>query len=451
MTFPTSAYGYKNIQFDAECAIELSTACNYRCVYCSGPRIKKAVRRGRNEADINCVIQFFNESGKTWLIGMSGGEPTIHPGFEHLITTLKDQHFFYFFSNLTFDVTKFSSLVPAERVSYIKTSLHPEANPDIFLEKFNRLFDANYNPILVMVSLPDRLQNFEKIIAICQSKGWPYTLSVLEGPYNNKNYPNDFSDAEFEFIEKHTHEPGSLIRLYSRTPGGMNTFGLTCRAGHKSFVLDMESGEFLTCESIHSSHGNIYRGGFNPLTGPISCTSINGCVGYDRSTCLPEQYQGFFSNNQGWLTLNDPKLNDSYPDNLYRTIPSNNALSSDIVKKALERIYEGIKTKKTLFWGAGIYGSKILYYLRKTFGEIALDNVTGFIDSLKDRQDTSILGLRVFAPNDPTLHTADLILITSYSYEPEILRSAQQLGLRNITVALHQEWLVPLGIKSGIF
>ena len=92
---------YKKVPYDLECAIELFSVCNYRCEYCSGPRAKKMSRRGRTRSDIDRVVRFFNESGKTWLIGMSGGEPTVHPFFGELVNRLKHDHYYYIFTNLS--------------------------------------------------------------------------------------------------------------------------------------------------------------------------------------------------------------------------------------------------------------------------------------------------------------------------------------------------------------
>ncbi len=192
---------YKKMDFECECAIELFTACNYHCDYCSGPRAKKLVRRGRTPEDVDRVIRFFNDSGKKWLIGMSGGEPTVHLFFGDLVSGLNKQHSFYFFTNLTFEVESFMKLVSADQVQYMKTSLHPEADVETFLEKYELLFGFGYNPILIMVSAPDTFDRIKYVSDFCQARQYPFTLSVMEGPYQDKNYPNDYSEPEERFIE----------------------------------------------------------------------------------------------------------------------------------------------------------------------------------------------------------------------------------------------------------
>lgn len=50
-----------------------------------------------------------------------------------------------------------------------------------------------------------------------------------------------------------------------------------------------------------------------------------------------------------------------FPKNLYRVIRADSKGSSRLVQQCLDVIFTDIKGKKTLFWGAGIYGAKILY------------------------------------------------------------------------------------------
>ncbi len=440
---------YKKLDYDYECGIELFTVCNYRCRYCSGPRVRKLTRRGRTRADIDQVVRFFNGSGKTWLIGMSGGEPTIHPFFGELVTGLKDKHYFWFFTNLSFEVEPFMDLVPAARVAWMKTSLHPEADVETFLDKYETLFGFGYNPILVMVSAPDAFERIQQVAEFCRQRQYPFTLSVMEGPYDGRNYPNDYTEAEAAFIERHTEEPGNLIRLHSRSPGGMNTFGLNCPAGKANFVLDMETGDFRTCEAVKGSHGNIYEGTFRPNPEDITCPAINSCVGYDRSFQLPAAYRGFFE--QGWNYLHlkaGLKDNPHYPSNLYNVIPA--APSSDLVQKALAAVEKALQGRRALFWGAGIYGSKILYYLRETYGD-ERPHIVGFVDSLRDRQKEQVLGLPVYAPQDPRVNDVEKILITSYWYETEIAEVSSKLNLKPEVIALHRDVLKPLGVTTAIF
>ena len=441
---------YKKVPYDLECAIELFSVCNYRCEYCSGPRAKKMSRRGRTRSDIDRVVRFFNESGKTWLIGMSGGEPTVHPFFGELVNRLKHDHYFYFFTNLSFDVKRFMDLLPAERVQFMKTSLHPEAEVETFLGKFETLFCHDYNPILIMVSAPHTFERIEYVARWCAERQFPFTLSVMEGPYRDSNYPQDYTPEQAAFIERYTAEPGNLLRLHTRASGGMNTLGLTCPAGKSSFVLDMESGDLTVCESVNKVLGNVYQGTFSPQAQDTRCPAINGCVGYDRSLALPEAYRAFFNEGWNYWHVRDVKAAADYPDNLLTTIKADGRLTAQTVEVALQAVRQHLGSARTLCWGAGIYGTKLVQHLRAIYGQDACP-VVGFVDSLKDRQAVTVLGLPVYAPEPSTLNAAEKILIASYAYEQDILNRCQQLGVTVQVIALHRDILKPLGIEAAIF
>jgi len=439
---------YKNITYDMECAIELLTACNYHCEFCSGPRMAKSIRRGFTNQDIQKVIDFFNNSNKTWLIGMSGGEPSIHPHFFNLINSLKEKHYFYFFSNLTFDINKFIQTVSPKRVQYFKASLHKEADENEFLEKFDLLHKKGYNPILIMVSTPDTFDQIERISKISKERGYSFNLSTLEGPYKGKNYPNDYNKQQESFIEEHIEEPGNLIRLFNKTPGGLNTYGCSCRAGKTSFTLDMETGNFTICESNNTIIGNIYENTFNPNNNNIVCKIINGCIGYNRNIYLPDNYINFFHLDNKYISLKNIKDDYIYPKNLDLILGADNDLSSIQKDKAIDAILKYILNKKVLFWGAGIHGAKLLYSIkcRQNFKQV---DFLGFIDSLRDRQKLSVLGYNVYSPKDIVNIKYDIIIITSHAFENDIWKKAKNMNL-NI-LRLYKDILNSLGIYSSIF
>lgn len=439
---------YKYIHHDMECAIELLTTCNYHCEFCSGPRMQKAIRRGYSQDDINKVISFFNNSNKTWLIGMSGGEPSIHPHFYTLIDSLKDNHYFYFFSNLTLDIDKFINTIPPERVQCFKASLHKEGNVDEFLEKFDILFKKGYNPILIMVSTPDTFDIIEKVSRISKEKGYSFNLSTLEGPYQGKNYPNDYTKKEEEIIENHIEEPGNIIRLFNKTPGGLNTYGCQCKAGHKSFKLDMESGNFEVCESDSRTLGNVYENTFDPYLKDITCNVINGCVGYDRYIYLPNNYINFFAKKDQTLSLKNIKVDQIYPKNLDIILNADNQNSNKLKEKAINIILDTIKNKKILFWGAGIHGAKILYSLQQR-KEFNASIFIGFIDSLRDRQKLQILNKNVYSPKEIPNLEFDTIIITSHAFENDIWEKSQFYNI-NI-IRLYKDILNPHNISSSVF
>ncbi len=182
---------------------------------------------------------------------------------------------------------------------------------------------------------------------------------------------------------------------------------------------------------------------------------MNGCVGYDRSPFLPGAYKDFFNEGWNYWHLKDIKSDPDYPNNLHQTIQANQKASAEIVETALEAIHQRISGNETLFWGAGIYGAKVLYNFQKKFPKASngnsAGNVIGFIDSLKDRRKVTVLGLPVYSPRDGIVNRAKKILITSYAFERDILEVAGKLGLKSEVIGLHRDILSPIGIRYAIF
>ena len=211
----------------------------------------------------------------------------------------------------------------------------------------------------------------------------------------------------------------------------------------------MESGNLTRCEAVSVPVGNIYEHWFSPEDAATRCPAIDSCVGYDRNIGVPDAYRSFFAAEPDGWRLRDVKSDPDYPFNLFRTIGAHDDSAAQFVGRALETIHTELGVSRTLFWGAGIYGAKILYYLRERFGN--LDQVVGFIDSDREQQRTTVLGLPVFAPNDPGIDGADLILITSFAYEDQIADVAVGLGVKPRIIALHRDILQPMGVRGSFF
>jgi aspartyl/asparaginyl-tRNA synthetase len=69
----------------------------------------------------------FDRTGRTWLLHMSGGEPSHYPDFVELCETLTERHYLSLNSNLTGpSILRFAERIDPSRVSFINAGLHPE-------------------------------------------------------------------------------------------------------------------------------------------------------------------------------------------------------------------------------------------------------------------------------------------------------------------------------------
>ena len=128
------------MRYDVEADFILLRTCNYRCSYCFIPPhllASKLPSHGSNEA----WEQGFHATGKTWLIHITGGEPTVYPGFVDLCRRLQTRHYLSLNSNLSQDcVDEFAASVDPARVHFINAALHLEERQkkcelDAFIER----------------------------------------------------------------------------------------------------------------------------------------------------------------------------------------------------------------------------------------------------------------------------------------------------------------------------
>ena len=86
------------MKYDVEADWLLLSSCNYTCSYCYRP-VEKLRERVRVAGSIEDIVGFFNESGLTWLLHITGGEPLVYPQFVELCQELTQEHFISLNSN----------------------------------------------------------------------------------------------------------------------------------------------------------------------------------------------------------------------------------------------------------------------------------------------------------------------------------------------------------------
>ena len=117
----------------------ISTACNYRCGYCT-QRFKDD--RGRWSQDIPRFLDSFARLPGRWEVKLSGGEPFLHPGLDDIVSGLAELgHRISIVTNFSASREKLESFIAAAsgRVGVFSCSLHlPYVDGDRELEEYFR-------------------------------------------------------------------------------------------------------------------------------------------------------------------------------------------------------------------------------------------------------------------------------------------------------------------------
>src|SRR5664279_2735400 len=105
------------VQFDIEADWTLSLFCNYKCDYCFFRSSTQPPFAGRVSTEEH--LEFFNSTGRVWLLHLTGGEPFLYPDFVQLCKALVSRHFICINSNLSSSrVPVFAAEVDPSRVKY---------------------------------------------------------------------------------------------------------------------------------------------------------------------------------------------------------------------------------------------------------------------------------------------------------------------------------------------
>lgn len=199
------------LKYDVEADWMLLTSCNFRCAYCffSAAFLKAKLRI------YGTHVQWkdgFDATGKTWLIHITGGEPTIYPGFADLCEQLSQNHYLSINSNLSHhSIEALAEKVDPERVHYINAGVHAEerqkrASLSLFIDRVNKLQKHRFNVLVSLLMTPETVYNFQGISNYFESHGLYLIPKVIRGAYEGKRYPTAYSIGEKSLILQYLME-----------------------------------------------------------------------------------------------------------------------------------------------------------------------------------------------------------------------------------------------------
>jgi MoaA/NifB/PqqE/SkfB family radical SAM enzyme len=276
--------------YDIEADWYLLDTCNYRCDYC----FSSADKLGRKlsiSAEVEQWRSAFEATGLTWLLHLTGGEPTLYPGFADLAGALTERHFISLNSNMTgAEVPRLAARVAPARVSFINAGMHLEERTRkqgaaTFVRNVGLLRDRGFPIFVSLVATPEALERAPEAVAILQPLGMLPVPKLLRGTRNGKRYPRDYTEADrlrFRELSRAAREAyAPLLGQMAERPTidpflddgflfGTPTYtGRTCQAG-RTFVSIGSDGQVYRC-SRKTALGNILKGSLTLLAAPRTC------------------------------------------------------------------------------------------------------------------------------------------------------------------------------------
>jgi MoaA/NifB/PqqE/SkfB family radical SAM enzyme len=322
------------MQYDIEADWILLQTCNYRCSYCfSSP--KELGGKLRIYATPQQWRAAFDSTDRTWLLHITGGEPSIYPGLADLCEILAERHYLSINSNLTHaSLADFARRVDSSRVSFINAGFHLEerdrrAGHAAFLANGETLRAHGFSLLVSLVATPTALERFDDAATILRPLGLVPIPKLFRGVQEGKHYPEAYSPLEKErfayrarlardcyapMLERMGERPSLDLFADDALLGGEPTFsGQSCDAGHR-FVRIEPNGDVVRCGPPRL--GNLLAGSFVPRHGAAACDT-RFCYYFCRKYTdtarvsapaiankrVPQRDIGHFFSLQRWVNL----------------------------------------------------------------------------------------------------------------------------------------------------
>ncbi|MBM3255299.1 MAG: radical SAM protein [Candidatus Omnitrophica bacterium] len=285
--------------------------CNYYCTYCF-------LHSEPETTNIESIYLKNDEWVKIWRlayqkygpcnISVTGGEPFIYPNFIDLISKLTDMHTFEFSTNLSWDVVEFARKVPPDKVK-INSSFHPEFIVlEDFLKKITYLKENNYLVNITIVAYPPLLDSLFQYNEHIKKAGCFFILYPFRGLYENRVYPEGYTDKERAALNKlglelraadaNINEP--LLQKYKlREEYDRGKIKLVnsktekiCYMGQRYAKLVPNGEAFRCCAAVNKEWGrlgNFIKGTFEFSAEPLICPDLNHCRCYKAMTVGDEE------------------------------------------------------------------------------------------------------------------------------------------------------------------
>lgn len=246
--------------------LELTYACNWRCVFCYNPRHHD--RRRLDADEWRAVVDDLRELG-TLNVTITGGEPLTHPqAFEVMAAVRSRAMTFRLFTNGSLVTDEVARRLAELRPVAVELSLHgarPEthdrttATPGSFEALWRGVAALKRHAVPTVVKTPLTRINereLDLMVALTEREGVPYNLDgTLTHRDDGDPGPLQFSMTAEGFARYYALLASrKQIPASHRTPGGVN-----CGLGRTTLAVDPEGDVYPCPQWRKSSLGNVRK------------------------------------------------------------------------------------------------------------------------------------------------------------------------------------------------
>ena len=246
----------------------LTFKCNYHCPYCTF-RVERTDLTALSDIDVHHWLDFARSFEDETLWDLTGGEPTLHPGFRQFVEGIPEHHKVAVTTNLSYSVGRIKELFSHSSFVHVTCSYHPSAPTDLaeFISKMYVLRDLVKHVSVNYVAIPGEIEKIGPIADVFRAHNIPFHVD----PYRGPKY--QFSELDFYL----------LSRFLTDRPFRHNPPPALCPAGFRYFVCRADGNVYRCSAGMFADQtclGNIAEGTFRRLDKPTPCPFTaceNGC------------------------------------------------------------------------------------------------------------------------------------------------------------------------------
>jgi MoaA/NifB/PqqE/SkfB family radical SAM enzyme len=258
---------------------EITQQCNFDCEYCSNCFTVNKTPLPNTYQPIE-LKNIFDQTGISWLILITGGEPFLYPDFVGICNELTQKHHLQITTNLSLkEVYDFADTINPDKVFNISASYHRMTRNSVkakkeFIDKCHYLIDRKFKIIVNLIAYPPIIDTIESDVFMFKNEGIDTMLFGYRGIYNSKQFPAAYSESELDLIRKYAIDE-TEIKIATND---LNYYGYYCEAGSKYFSLS-QNGDIGRCFTLPKKIGNLFEGKFKPdtLLKPCISKQCNDC------------------------------------------------------------------------------------------------------------------------------------------------------------------------------
>lgn len=231
--------------------------CNYRCPYCDQGIDKTDYQSADNEV-CDSIIDFVKKYDKTIILQLVGGEPTIHPRFIDIVTTIaKSGNYFQTCTNFSKPIEYWEKLVEIlqDKLCRLQVSYHPTQIKDKqeFIQKLLRFNEIKHKDTQFILASVLTETNYNDILDLQEKLKNSDIKLELQHERDTKGNFLEYNDKLKNLLQKSFHIEG-MDKIQNNS-----SYGIECSAG-KNFITIGPDGNIGRCYQAPNSYyclGNI--------------------------------------------------------------------------------------------------------------------------------------------------------------------------------------------------